>query len=147
MSLTTGIGILFTLLLLIASIYDVKTRQIPNRLPLAIGILGLFQSAPLPAFLGLLMTGLPYFLAAVCSGGKIGGGDIKLMSACGMVLGPVYGTLQSILGLMLVLLFALVFGLRHGFQATKHTALPLAPFLSAGGALTYLGSALFHVAI
>ncbi|MBW4085255.1 A24 family peptidase [Paenibacillus sp. S150] len=131
-------GILFMLLLLYASLRDLKTRQIPDSLPLAIVIVGLLRFSPVYAFLGLLVAGLPYLIAAVCSKGKIGGGDIKLMAACGFVLGPVYGTLQSIIGLTLVLLAAAGIGFRAGFQTAKQTALPLAPFLSAGGVLAFL---------
>lgn len=60
------------------------------------------------------------------------------MAACGFAFGPLYGTLQSLFGLGLVLLFATVFAFRHGFQAAKNTALPLVPFLSAGGGVVIL---------
>ncbi|MEK4454027.1 prepilin peptidase [Paenibacillus sp. FSL L8-0506] len=128
------IEFLFLILLLVfASIYDLRTRQIPNSLSFALCAVGLLHFSPLTALSGLLITGLPYLLAAIFSGGKIGGGDIKLMAACGVVLGPLYGTLQSIIGLTLVLLFSLGVSFRLGFQATKQTAFPLAPFLAIGG--------------
>ncbi|RAU96882.1 prepilin peptidase [Paenibacillus sp. YN15] len=131
-------GILFTAFLTCASICDLKTRQIPNRLSLMIGAAGLLHGSPIWACTGLFVTSLPYLTAAMLSKGKIGGGDIKLMAACGSVLGPVHGTLQSLIGLTLVLLVAAGIGLRYGFQAAKQTALPLAPFLSAGGVLSFL---------
>ncbi|SEP01244.1 leader peptidase (prepilin peptidase) / N-methyltransferase [Paenibacillus sophorae] len=131
-------GVLFTALLFCTSLHDLKTRQIPDSLPLAIGAVGLLHFSPFPAFFGLLVTGLPYLIAAMLSKGKIGGGDIKLMAACGFVLGPAYGTLQSMIGLSLVLLVAAGIGFRFGFQTAKQTALPLAPFLSAGGVLAFL---------
>lgn len=130
-------GSMFILLLLIASAFDLKTRQIPNRLSLALCVVGLLRFSPFSALSGLLITGLPYLLAAMFSGGKIGGGDIKLMAACGFVLGPIYGTLQSILGLALVLLFAVAISFRSGSQAVKQTALPLAPFLAVGGIVAF----------
>ncbi|MDF2923905.1 MAG: hypothetical protein K0R57_2819 [Paenibacillaceae bacterium] len=130
-------GVLFTALLLYASICDLKTRQIPNHLSLLIGIVGLIHGSLILACVGLLITGLPYLMAAVLSQGKIGGGDIKLMAACGFVLGPVHGTLQSIVSLTLVLLFAIGIGFRSGLQTAKQTALPLAPFLSVGGIFVY----------
>ncbi|AIQ13816.1 prepilin peptidase [Paenibacillus durus] len=131
-------GVLFTALLVSASIHDLKTRQIPNGLSLAIVGVGLLHFSPIPAFAGLLVTGLPYLFAAVLSKGKIGGGDMKLMAACGFVLGPACGTLQSIIGLTLVLLVAVGIGIRSGYSIAKETALPLAPFLSAGGVLAFL---------
>lgn len=130
-------------LLLYASIWDIRTRQIPNYIPFSIGMVGLVHFSPFLSITGLLCTGLPYFFGALFSGDKIGGGDIKLMAACGFVLGPFYGTLQSILGLTLVLLFAAGIGIRSGFHVAQHTSLPLAPFLSAGGILAYV---LFRIA-
>lgn len=131
-------GSLFILLLLIASAFDLRTRQIPNSLPLAIVVVGLLHVSPPAALSGLLITGLPYLLAAIFTRGKIGGGDIKLMAACGFVLGPIYGTLQSILGLALVLLFAIGISFRFGFRDTKQAALPLAPFLAVGGIVAFI---------
>lgn len=136
-SIHLQIGLLIPLLLW-ASICDLRTRQIPNAVPITIFLLGLIHFFPFFSFAGLLCTGLPYWIGAICSGGKIGGGDIKLMAPCGFVFGPLYGTLQSLFGLGLVLLFATGMALRHGFQAAKYTALPLAPFLSAGGGVVIL---------
>lgn len=128
----------FILLLLIASFYDLRTHQIPNCLSLIIAGVGLLHNSPFTSLTGLLITGLPYLLAAIFSGGKIGGGDIKLMAACGVVLGPIYGTLQSILGLTLVLLFALGASFRYVLRSTSQIALPLAPFLAVGGIAAYI---------
>ncbi|OME30041.1 A24 family peptidase [Paenibacillus sp. FSL E2-0274] len=125
-------------LLLWASICDLKTKQIPNVIPFAIFLVGLLHFSPLFSIAGLLCTGLPYWIGAVVSNGKIGGGDIKLMAACGFVFGPLHGTLQSLFGLGFVLLFALPIAFRHGFHSAKNTALPLAPFLSAGGVAVVL---------
>ncbi|MFS0723692.1 prepilin peptidase [Paenibacillus sp. 1P07SE] len=130
-------GFLFALFLMIASSHDIRTREIPNWLPLALVGSGLLQLQLVSALLGLLATSLPYLLAAVITGGKIGGGDIKLMAACGFVLGPVGGILQSIVGLTLVLLFAIGIAFRSGLKSAKQTALPLVPFLAAGGLLSF----------
>ncbi|WP_018885724.1 prepilin peptidase [Paenibacillus massiliensis] len=138
MSMVNIEALCFILLLLIASFYDLRTHQIPNSLSLVIAGMGLIHNSPFTALIGLFITCLPYLLAAIFSGGKIGGGDIKLMAACGVVLGPIYGTLQSILGLTLVLLFALGAFFRHGIHSTRQMALPLAPFLTVGGIAAYI---------
>lgn len=131
-------GVLFASLLIIASIHDIRTRLIPNWVPLALIGSGLLQLQFVPALIGFIATGLPFFLAAVITGGKIGGGDIKLMAACGFVLGPMGGLLQSVFGLTFVLLFAIGIAFRNGFQTAKQTALPLVPFLAAGGLLSFI---------
>lgn len=138
MSMVNIEALCFILLLLTASIYDLRTHQIPNTLSLIIAILGFLHNSPFTALIGLFIIGLPFLLAAIFSGGKIGGGDIKLMAACGVVLGPIYGTLQSILGLTLVLLFALGASFRHGFRSTSQMSFPLAPFLAVGGIAAYI---------
>lgn len=131
-------GLLFAMLLFIASIQDIRTREIPNWLSLALMSVGLIQVHFFPAFIGLVIAGTPYLLAAAISGGKIGGGDIKLMAACGFVLGPIGGIVQSIIGLTLVLLFAIGIAFRSGFKNAKQTALPLVPFLAAGGLVSFI---------
>ena len=76
-------GLLFSLLLIAAAIWDIKKREIPNLIPLLLLLAGLIRIKPLDAVFGLILTGLPYFIAAVCvrrsDGFAIGGGDIKLM--------------------------------------------------------------------
>jgi leader peptidase (prepilin peptidase) / N-methyltransferase len=131
-------GLLLTLLLTCASHQDVKTRQIPDSLSVAITAVGFIHFSPLFSLSGMLLTGIPYFVAAVISKGKLGGGDIKLMAACGFVLGPVGGTIQSIIGLTFVLFAATGIGIKSGYQSAKHTSLPLAPFLSAGGLFAFI---------
>ncbi|MNW36560.1 Type IV leader peptidase family protein [compost metagenome] len=138
MSILSMEAICFILSLLFASICDLRTRQIPDSLSLVIFVVGLLHFSPFTALSGLLITGLPYLLAAIFSDGKIGGGDIKLMAACGFVLGPLYGTLQSILGLFLVLLFSIGICFHSGFRVAKQTALPLAPFLATGGIVAFI---------
>lgn len=138
MSIQSVEAICFILLLLFASLCDLRTRQIPNSLSLAIVVVGLLNFSPCTSLPGLIITGLPYLFAAIFSGGKIGGGDIKLMAACGFVLGPLYGTLQSILSLSLVLLFSIGISFHSGFRVTKQTTLPLAPFLAVGGIAAYI---------
>ncbi|MEK4039440.1 prepilin peptidase [Paenibacillus sp. FSL F4-0122] len=136
-SISLHIWLLFPLLLW-ASICDLKTKQIPNAIPLAIFLVGLLHFSLFFSILGILVTGLPYWIGAIGSNGKLGGGDIKLMAACGFVFGPLYGTLQSLFGLGFVLIFATAIALRHGFHIAKYTALPLAPFLSAGGVVVVI---------
>ncbi|QUL53383.1 prepilin peptidase [Paenibacillus tritici] len=131
-------GLLLTLLLTYASIQDVKTRQIPDSLSVVITTLGFIHFSPLFSLSGMLLTGIPYLVAAVISKGKLGGGDIKLMAACGFVLGPVGGIIQSIIGLTFVLLAAAGIGIKSGYQSAKQTSLPLAPFLSAGGLFAFI---------
>jgi prepilin peptidase CpaA len=78
---------------LVACVFDVRTRRIPNWLTLSGAVAGLLyhlatsglgglQTAAAGWVLGLLLL-LPYFAL-----GGMGGGDVKLMAALGAWLGP-----------------------------------------------------------
>ncbi|MBU5445240.1 A24 family peptidase [Paenibacillus sp. MSJ-34] len=130
-------GVLFACLLVWASISDIRKREIPDVLPAGIFFIGLIHVSLLPALLGLFATGLPFFTAAILTRGKIGGGDIKLMAACGFVLGVSGGILQTILGLSLALIGWLFQSVTTGFKLCRNTAMPLAPFLAVGGIIAF----------
>jgi leader peptidase (prepilin peptidase)/N-methyltransferase len=128
-------AVFFITFLLTASVYDLKTRMIPDWLNLLIALTALLVFEP-ENLCGIL-TGLPFLIAAVFCGG-MGGGDIKLMAAVGLVLGLPGGIMATILGLSAVLCFygaARIFGYLRKKQASK--CLPLAPFLSAGCIAAY----------
>lgn len=130
-------GILFASLLLWASISDIRKREIPDMLPACILFIGLIQVSLLPALLGLFVTALPFFAAAILSHGRIGGGDIKLMAACGFVLGVSGGFLQTIIGLSMALIGWLFQSATSCFKNSRNTAMPLAPFLAVGGIIAF----------
>ncbi len=87
-------GLIYTVLLLVAAVGDIRMRRIPNRLVMVLAVLGLAFSvvaAPvLPGALrgmGGLLTGfvcwLPFYAL-----GWLGAGDVKLFAAAGSWLGP-----------------------------------------------------------
>jgi leader peptidase (prepilin peptidase)/N-methyltransferase len=88
------------------------------------------------SFGGAVLTALPYYIAAFFSN-RMGSGDIKLMFACGAVLGIWGGAAQTIIGLSFAGLFGLLLKFTKG-QKAKETSLPLAPFLCAGGIASYI---------
>ena len=88
------------------------------------------------AGLGIFIA-LPFLLAAVFLGG-MGGGDIKLMAACGLVLGLPKGLLAAMAGLSLLLIYVVIYRIVCKVQRGEaKKAFPLAPFLSAGCLLAY----------
>lgn len=87
-------GVLFSLLLAIACVTDLRSRRIPNTLVLATLVTGIACSiafAPVLPGLGRSLAGaatglviwLPFWLLK-----KIGAGDVKLFAAIGAWLGP-----------------------------------------------------------
>ncbi len=135
---------LFCLLLLAASLWDMRKRMIPDTLSLLILLTGLLACTPcklLGALIGLPMLG-GALLADYAKVGGIGGGDVKLTAACGVVLGIPAGTAGLCLGLGA---FLLGYCVRVIFCKIKQlpspssvlTAMPMAPFLSAGFIAVY----------
>ena len=86
-------------ILLFASVYDIKTHTVPDYVHILIMSAGLLRFQPLPALLGFILVPLPFFIAALRKENSIGGGDVKLMAACGFVLGVKLGFAALILGL------------------------------------------------
>lgn len=87
------IACLFTSALLVLSVIDARTREIPEGITIFIAVLGVAATLlDLPNYLshiiGLFAISLPLLLIAIITRGKgMGGGDIKLMAGCGLLLG------------------------------------------------------------
>lgn len=80
----------------LAAVMDMRTRTIPDWLVVLVALTSMLPPGQ-PNLLGVL-AGLPLLLAGITIGG-IGGGDVKLMGACGLVL----GASQALTGLFLAL--------------------------------------------
>ena len=81
--------------LLFAAEYDYATHTVPDYVPVLILMAGLLEVEFAPALLGLVLVPLPFVVAALMKEGSIGGGDIKLMGACGFVLGVKRGLYRA----------------------------------------------------
>ena len=128
-------AVFFIALLCAASVTDLTKRIIPNWLCLGIAGVSIIGFTPVK-LLGILIA-LPFLLAAVFFGG-MGGGDIKLMAACGLVLGLPKGLLTAITGLSLLLIYVGIYRIVCRVQRREaKKAFPLAPFLSTGCLLAY----------
>lgn len=128
------------------SCLGLEDRRISNRYPLLLlagGLLALVgQTGPdltvSQAVVGAVVCGLPLLVAALLAKGSFGGGDIKLMAAAGVCLGPEKG--------LYALFFGLVFGGFFGLGLTVlkkrkkrrgHSAWPLFSRRYCGGKLIF----------
>lgn len=132
MTLHALVCILTGQVLLFAAGYDYATHTVPDYVPVLILMAGLLEVEFAPALLGLVAVPLPFVAAALIKEGSIGGGDIKLMGACGFVLGIKRGYIALILGLFLAVLFQTA----HVKKGDKGFA--MAPYLAAGCLLAML---------
>jgi leader peptidase (prepilin peptidase)/N-methyltransferase len=82
-----------TAALLAVALVDLDTMEIPDSLCAALGRLALLHMLAAPGtplagrLIGMLAVSLPMLLLALLVKGAFGGGDIKLMAACGFMLG------------------------------------------------------------
>lgn len=126
--------------LLSLSVIDFRTYEIPlgcNIMILALGLIHLFchLDAWLDYCIGALcVSGFLLLLYVVSKGRAIGGGDVKLMAACGLILGWK--------GIIVAFLFGCILGsiihlLRMKISG-EGRVLAMGPYLSAGVALAVL---------
>ena len=127
--------IAFIMLLTYVAMIDLRTRTIPDHIPVRIIFIGLIDMEPVSAVLGLMLVPLPYFIMALLKENSIGGGDIKLMGACGFYLGLQAGYMASILGLMLAIIIHFAYSMIGDKKVIKN--IPLAPYLGAGCLIAY----------
>lgn len=133
---------LFVALLLAIAVVDIRTRTAPDGLCLAVALTALLRFSPIQLF-GILAA-LPLLLAAMCGERQgIGGGDIKLAAAAGLVLGLYGGAIGLLLGLIAVVLFFAVRNLirvcllKKPPLAIAKTPLPMTPFLALSYIVVY----------
>lgn len=128
-------GGLFISLLFAASLWDLQKRIIPDTICVLIALTGLFIFEPM-RLLGVFAA-VPFLLAALIRDG-MGGGDIKLMAAAGLVLGLQKSMAAIIMGLTAMLVFHTIYTLIQRLRGRNSPkAYPLAPFLSLGCLATY----------
>lgn len=128
-------AVFFLALLLTVSVIDLRTRTIPDTLNVLIALTSFFVFEPWN-LIGIF-TALPFLIAAVFCGG-MGGGDIKMMAACGVVLGLPYGLFAEMLGLFVMLgFYATYYCIQKIRKRECVKSFPLAPFLSIGCTIAY----------
>ena len=107
-------GIVFSAILIVAAIGDLRTRRIPNRLVAVLALLGIAYSvARAPGIPGLSQAGggllaglacwLPFYLM-----GWLGAGDVKLYAAAGAWLGPARAVEGALVGALFGAVLSLI---------------------------------------
>jgi len=131
-------GVLFSSLLLAASYTDIKRREIPDTVCVLLVLSGYLKFSYLN-LLGIFVA-LPFLIAAMLKEKSIGGGDVKLTTAVGFVLGFWKGIYGLIIGLTLLILFYIILRISSIIkkkQVAKNLSMPLAPFLGIGFLIMY----------
>lgn len=116
-------------LLSACAVRDARTRTIPNAFPLAIAACCLIP--PLSVHPTGALAALPLLLAALACGG-VGGGDVKVVAALGLVVGLV----RAFLILTAALAFLVAWDALMRLVRRGGRAYPFVPFLSAAAFVT-----------
>lgn len=133
------VPIIYITTLCCASVQDIRTKEVGDCIHIIIAITAFigFDRANLPAMLlGAVLTAIPLLVAACVKQGSIGGADIKLMAASGLLLGAARGILALCIGLFLGVTCTYLY--RKLNKRDTKTSFPLVPFLSAGCVVAYL---------
>ncbi len=102
--LALAAGVVFTTILVIAAIGDLRTRRISNRTVALLGLLGFaFSISASPVLGGLRDAGGGFLVGLACwlpfyVFGWLGAGDVKLYAAAGAWLGPLAAVEGALVG-------------------------------------------------
>ncbi len=131
-------AVLFLAFLFVIALYDLRFREIPDGLQAALAATALLCFLPLN-LLGVFGA-LPYLVIALFFGGMdgMGGGDIKLAAATGIVLGLSASLTASMIGLGSFVLYTTIDTVvRRLHGNTEKIGYPVGPFLALGAAVSY----------
>lgn len=127
----------FTTLLVTAAVIDLKTMTIPPWIWISIAMLS--PLAPgwsiKQGVFGAVVAGAVLLLPAIIKPGAFGGGDIKMVAACGLCL----GVQSSIFALWLAAAASLIPCI-YLKRKKKQTHIAFAPYLAAG----FIAAAFFY---
>ena len=134
------------MLLLSASVSDIRVRRIPNSLcvfGVLVGLGGHLFAAGMPGLAVSLLgmaAALPLLLLYAVR--AFGAGDVKLLMTVGALMGPSFLSWTLLGSLFAAGLFALAIVLRRGRlflpSVAKATRFPFAPAVAAGAAFAFL---------
>ena len=139
-TLTTLKGMILTLLLLYASLSDLKHRKVQDCVSLMIVILAFvgFDSGNLLSMIfGAIAVFIPQLALAMMKPERaIGGADLKISTALAFLLGAQKGLFALIFGMLLAVITMAIYNKVN--EKDQKEGFPLVPFLWMGATLAYM---------
>ena len=121
--------------LFIISVIDVRHMLIPDQLVLSLAVFSLFYAAAegwyvsIPSRIaGFFILSLPMLLLAMIIPNAFGGGDIKLIAVCGLLL----GVKLLLLACLIAVTLGAVIGMWHRYMMRGGNHIPFGQFICAG---------------
>ncbi len=128
---------LFFAILIVVSFIDYDTMHVPDRMHVFIICLALVKMAIYPKnilfmLVGAVIISIPMLIIALITNG-FGGADIKLMAACGLLLGAKSIVVAFVVAVFLMGSFGVVLVIRKLlFKRNYNSKIPFCPALSFG---------------
>ena len=123
-------GIILSLVFILSSFEDIKTRECDDFLHVMI-VIAAFIGTELTALPGMLLSAVFVFAMMIgtilITKGEIGGADIKMATASAFLLGLRQGLLGLVIGLTLAVIFNLIKNRKN-----KKAGFPMIPYLAVG---------------
>jgi leader peptidase (prepilin peptidase)/N-methyltransferase len=123
-------------LLMVISFVDYDTMQIPDKFVITaflIGILSFFcmpELSLIERMVGIFIISVPMLLLVILIPGAFGGGDIKLMGACGILLGWKLELVATVIAIVIAGVYAIGLLCQRKKKMQEHFA--FGPFLCMG---------------
>lgn len=139
-TLTTVKGMILTLLLLYASLSDLKTRTVQDYISIMILILAFVGFNP--SNLGSMVAGsaivfIPQLALAMLKPERaIGGADLKISTALAFLMGAEKGLFALVIGMLLAVVTMAIYNKAN--DKDQKASFPLVPFLWVGASLAYM---------
>jgi prepilin peptidase CpaA len=121
-------GLVFSTILIVAAIGDLRTRRIPNKLVAVLALLGIaYSAARTPVMPGLSHAGGGLLAGLACwipfyALGWLGAGDVKLYAAAGAWLGPARAAEGALIGALFGAVLSLIWMARsQGMKGAAET--------------------------
>ena len=133
------VGFCLSTVLLALSVIDWRTQEIPDGFHLFLLVVGILwnvcaaligKGILLQNVIGFFAVSVPLFLLGVLSQGGMGGGDVKLMAVCGLILGWQKALLA--LGLAALIGTLVMLPIHILRKKERREPIPFGPFLAAG---------------
>ncbi len=139
-TLTTVKGMILTLIMLYASLQDLKTHEVPNCIAIMILILSFvrYRSSDLLSMLcGAAVVFIPVLTTTILnSAHPLGGADIKISTALAFLLGVEKGLFALLVGMLLAVVVTAISNKLN--QKDQKEPFAVVPYLWIGAALAYM---------
>lgn len=126
----------FSAILIAVSLIDWDTLTIPDSLVVAVLILAIIsyflspETTIISRLIGFFIVSVPLLITTVAVNGAFGGGDIKLIAVCGLLLGYPLTVFSIFVAFISGGVFAMFIIAKRGKERSSH--MPFGPFICSG---------------